>query len=68
LYHAWPAGLDVWLKPDDSDDYADDAEHAGDGSEGDISTFPPGFHPNMAKSGNKTMDKLGFIFVKRIVV
>ena len=61
------SGSDDWLKPGDSDDNSG-GEHAGDADEGDISTFPPAFHPNRAKSGNKTTGILAVIPVKRIVV
>ena len=52
---------------DDSDENSD-GEHTGDADKGNISTFPPAFHPNPAKSGNKTMSILAVIPVKRIVV
>jgi hypothetical protein len=68
MYYAWTVGLDAWLKPDDSDDYADENRHTGGGCDASSSTLPPCFHLNLAKSGTKKMGILGIILVKRTVV
>ena len=59
LYREWAAGPDVWLKTDDAGDHADNDGHPGDDGEGGISTFPPAFHPNPAKSGNTKGEQNG---------
>ncbi|WFN33867.1 hypothetical protein L1S32_08425 [Methanogenium sp. S4BF] len=51
MYQTWAARSDVWLKPDDGDDSADDNRHTGGGSDPKSSTLPPVFHPNPPKSG-----------------